>query len=288
MEEKNKFELFRYRGSKWTVSRILMQIFTILSIVGWAYPIYKMIERSFFGQGFSNYKRVLLQADSFQVSKGYSFEIADFWVYLQNSLMVTAFDMVLVLFIVSFAAFAFSKMDFPFKNVLYVLTLVGMMMPAVGFIVPYFITLKQFGLINNPLGLVGPHVAAGIPMSMMLIRNTMDGINDEMIEAAIIDGCSRRKVFFSMCAPLAKPAIGTAAIFVFKDSWNDYLLPLVLLNSPESMTLTLLPQRFTAFGGGSNYGVIFASLVLISIPIFLLYLFCQRYMVGGVATGTIK
>ncbi|AEE95411.1 carbohydrate ABC transporter permease [Mahella australiensis] len=282
-----KYSRNQYRGH-WSAGRIVSQIFIILMTVIWIYPIYKMIERSFFGQGWGNYQRVLFQADSFTIAKGYNAEIADFWIYLKNSLMVTGIDMILILVCVSLAAFAFSKMDFPGNNVLYILTLIGMMMPAAGFIVPYFITLKTIGLTNNPFGLVGPHVAASIPMSMLIIRNSMDAVNDEMIESAIIDGCSKIRVFISMCIPLCKPAIGTAAIFAFMGSWNDYLLPLVLLNSPESMTITLLPQRFTAFGGGSNYGVIFASLVLISIPIFIIYLFCQRYIQSGIATGTIK
>jgi ABC-type glycerol-3-phosphate transport system permease component len=270
------------------MERVIFQIIMVLLGLLWSYPLFKMFQRSFYGNGFGNYARVLLQSDSFVVSKGYNFEIPDFWIYLQNSLMVTICDLILVLTVVSLGAFAFSKMDFPFKNKLYILTLAGMMIPGVSFIVPYFAILKNLGIINNPIGLVGPHVAGAVPMSMMLIRNGMDGINNEMIEAAIIDGCSRRRIFLSICVPLAKPAIGTSAIFVFNGSWNDYILPLVLLNSPEAMTLTLLPSRFTAFGGGTNYGVIFACLVLISIPIFILYLFCQRYMIKGLSLGSIK
>jgi ABC-type glycerol-3-phosphate transport system permease component len=280
--------MFKYKGKPWTPGRVIFQIIMALLCLLWSYPLFKMFERSFYGRGLGNYARVLFQADSFLIRKGYSFEIADFWIYFQNSLMITACDMILVLLAVSLGAYAFSKMDFPLKNVLYTLTLIGMMIPGVSFIVPYFAILKNFGVINNPIGLVGPHVAGAVPMSMMLIRNGMDAINNEMVEAAIIDGCSRRRIFWMIGLPLAKPAIGTAAIFVFNGSWNDYLLPLVLLNSPESMTLTLLPSRFTAFGGGTNMGVIFACLTLISIPIFILYLFCQRYMIKGIALGSIK
>ena len=135
---------------------------------------------------------------------------------------------------------------------------------------------------------MGPHVAAAIPMSMMLIRNAMDEISDEMIEASIIDGCPRRKVFTKMMLPLTKPAIATALIFAFMSSWNDYLLPLVMINRADEMTLTLLPQKFTAFAGVSNVGTIFASLVLLCVPIFIIYLFAQKYMVAGMAAGTIK
>lgn len=275
-------------AGRFAPGRILGYIFLALTIIIWTFPLYKMFERSLYGKGFQNYNRILFQADSFQVSKGYAYDIPDFWIYLENSLTVTAIDMILILSLVSLAAFAFSKMDFPGKEALYVLTLIGMMMPAAGFIVPYFITLKKIGLINTIYSLIGPHVAGAVPMSMMIIRNNMDEINDEMVEASIIDGCSRMGVFLRMMLPLAKPAIGTAAIFAFMGSWNDYLLPLVMLNKSEGMTLTLLPQRFTAFGGGSNYGVIFASLVLISIPIFIIYMFCQRFLVSGMAAGTIK
>jgi ABC-type glycerol-3-phosphate transport system permease component len=279
---------FRYKGKRWTLSRILCQIIIVVLLVIWTYPLFKMFQRSLFGLGFGNYTRVLLQSDSFLLSKGYSFEIPDFWIYFKNSFLITICDVSIVLVIVSLAAFAFSKMDFPLKNVLYMMTLIGMMIPGVGFIVPLFIILKNFGLINNPLGLVGPHVAGSVPMSMLLIRNAMDGIHNEMIEAAIIDGCTRRKTFLKICLPLAAPAIGTSAIFIFNGSWNDYLLPLVLLNKPEAKTLTLLPSMFTAFGGNSNYGIIFASLVLISVPIFIIYLFCQRYLVKGLTMGAIK
>jgi ABC-type glycerol-3-phosphate transport system permease component len=272
----------------WTVSRVIFQIIMILLLIIWTYPLYKLIERSVYGAGLGNYTRVLLQSDTFTVAKGYLYDIPDFWVYLQNSLLVTVLDVTFCLTFVSIAAYAFSKMNFPLKHVLYLLTLVGMMMPSVGFIVPYFIILKNMGLINMAVGLVGPHVAGSIPMSMLLIKNAMDGINNEMCEAAIIDGCSRRGIFFKICLPLAAPAIGTSAIFVFNGSWNDYLLPLVLLNKPEARTLTLLPTMFTAFGGGTNYGIIFASLVLISVPIFVIYLFCQRYMISGLTLGSIK
>jgi ABC-type glycerol-3-phosphate transport system permease component len=280
--------LFGYKGKPWTPGRVIIQITIVLFGLLWSYPLFKMFQKSFYGKGIGNYTRVLFQADSFMIRKGYNFEIADFWIYLQNSVLITLCDLVLVLIVVSLGAYAFSKMEFPLKNILYIMTLIGMMIPGVSFIVPYFAILKNFGIIDNPIGLVGPHVAGAVPMSMMLIKNGMDSINNEMIEAAIIDGCTRKRIFLQICIPLAKPAIGTAAIFVFNGSWNDYLLPLVLLNSPESMTMTLLPQRFTAFGGGTNMGVIFACLVLISIPIFVLYLFCQRYMVRGLALGSIK
>lgn len=278
------------RGEKqrWTAGRIICQVFIVSMTIVWIFPLYKMIEKSFFGQGWGNYERILFQADTFSVAKGFAYDMPDFWIYLKNSFVITALDLGIVLGIVSVAAYAFAKMDFRGKNALYILTLVGMMMPAAGFIVPYFITLKNIGMINNMFGLIGPHVAAAIPMSMMIIRNSMDEVSDEMIEASIIDGCSKPRVFVSMMLPLSKAAIGTSAIFAFMGSWNDYLLPLVLINDPAQSTVTLLPQKFTAFGGGSNYGVIFACLVLISVPIFILYLFCQRYMVSGVSMGTIK
>ena len=91
-----------------------------------------------------------------------------------------------------------------------------------------------------------------------------------------------------MMLPLTKPAIATALIFASMSSWNDYLLPLVMINRADEMTLTLLPQKFTAFAGVSNVGTIFASLVLLCVPIFIIYLFAQKYMVAGMAAGTIK
>lgn len=273
---------------KWTMGDIIQQMILILVSVVWIYPIYSMVRESFKGAGFGNYHRILLEYDSFTTAKGYVSNIADFWVYLRNSAAVTAIDMVLILVVVSLASYAFAKMDFPGKNILYVLAILGMMMPAAGFIVPYFTISKKIGVLNTIFSLIGPHVAAAIPMSMIIMRNNMESVNDEMIEAAIIDGCGKWKVYTRMMLPLSKPAIATAAIFAFMGSWNDYLLPLIMINKAEFMTLTLLPQKFTAFGGGSNTGVIFASLVMISVPVFLIYCFAQKYMISGMTAGTIK
>lgn len=273
---------------KWTAADIVQQIFLIAVFVVWLYPIYKMLTESFKGGGIGNYHRILFEFDSFTKAKGFQYNIADFWVYLKNSAAITAMDMFFILLVVTLAAYAFAKMDFPGKNILYILTILGMMMPAAGFIVPYFIVSKKLGLLNTIFCLIGPHVSAAIPMSMLIIRNNMEAVNDEMIEAAIIDGCGKGRVFTKMMIPLCKPAIATASVFAFMGSWNDYLLPLVMINKAENMTLTLLPQKFTAFGGGSNMHVIFACLVMISIPIFVLYCFAQKYMISGMAAGTIK
>lgn len=273
---------------RWKSGDVALQIFLILVCLLWIYPIFKMIQESLKGGGLQNYHRILFEYDSFTTAKGYSANIADFWIYLKNSVLITGIDVVLVLVVVTLAAYAFAKMDFPGKQVLYILTIIGMMMPTAGFIVPYFIVSKSLGLINSIFSLIGPHVSAAIPMNMLIIRNNMETINDEMIEASIIDGCGRWKVFTTMILPLCKPSIATATIFAFMGSWNDYLLPLVMINQEESMTLTMLPQKFTAFGGGTNMHVIFACLVLISLPIFALYCFAQKYMISGISTGTIK
>lgn len=273
---------------KWVVADVLQQGFLVIVFIIWLYPIYKMIAESFKGGGLGNYHRILFEYDSFTVAKGFKIDIADFWIYLKNSVTVTAIDMILILLVVTLAAYAFAKMDFPGKNVLYIMTILGMMMPAAGFIVPYFIVSKNIGLLNTIFCLIGPHVSAAIPMSMIIIRNNMDAVNDEMIEAAIIDGCGKGRVFTKMMLPLCKPAIATASVFAFMGSWNDYILPLVMLNKAENMTITLLPQKFTAYGGGSNMHVIFACLVMVSIPIFILYCFAQKYMISGMTAGTIK
>ena len=91
-----------------------------------------------------------------------------------------------------------------------------------------------------------------------------------------------------MIIPLSKPALATSLIFAFINSWNDYILPLVMVNKESEMTLTLLPQKYTAWTGVSQTGTIFACLVLVSIPVFLIYLFAQKYMQVGITAGTIK
>lgn len=261
------------RRGRIPVSHLIIQLVLILVLAIWVFPLTIMVRRSLIGLGFQNYVTVITDAD--------------FFMFLRNSVLVAALDIFFIVATVTPAAFAFSKMDFRGRGVLYIMTLLGMMMPAAGFIVPYFIMLKNLGLMNQ-FGLVGPHVVGSIPMSMMIIRNSFDEIEDEMIEAAVIDGCTRFSVFTQMMLPLGRNAIATSVIFAFLASWNDYLMPLVLLQKPEYMTITLLPDRYKGFGGGDNVGIIFAALTLISVPIFIVYITCQRFLQKGISAGTIK
>ncbi|WP_308636291.1 carbohydrate ABC transporter permease [Paenibacillus silvisoli] len=255
------------------LGRTAAQIFiTILGIL-WIYPIVQMFLTSFRGSVVRNYAAVFDQPGVYH--------------YFTNSVLVAAFDIVLTLLCATLAAYAFSRLRFPLRNAIFFLLVIGMMIPGAGFIIPWFLTIKKLGLIDNPLGLVGPHVAGGIPFALMLIRGFFDGIPKEINEAAVIDGASKWCVFRKVYLPLGMPAIATVTIYTFLGSWNDYLLPLVFLQNEASMTVTLLPQKFISFAG-SDYGKIYAALVMISVPIFLVYLFGQRFLERGLISGSVK
>jgi raffinose/stachyose/melibiose transport system permease protein len=255
------------------VVKYAAQLFILFLGLLWIYPVGQMFLTSLKDGAVSNYTTVITQPG--------------FYRYFLNSGIVSSLDIVLTLTVVTLAAYAFSKLQFPFKNVLFILAIIGMMIPAAGFIIPWFLTTKQIGLINNPLGLVGPHVAGGIPFGLLLIKAYFDEIPKEISEAATIDGCSKFRIFRSIILPLGRPVIATVAIYTFLGSWNSYILPLIFLQDQEMMTVTLMPQKFMAFAG-SDYGKIYAALVMISLPIFLVYLFGQKYLERGLMAGSVK
>ncbi|MBP3964756.1 carbohydrate ABC transporter permease [Paenibacillus lignilyticus] len=255
------------------LGRTVVQIVIVMMGILWLYPLVRMVLKSFEGGFVNNYSAVFLDAGVYR--------------YFWNSIVVAAMDIALTITCVTLAAYAFSRLRFPLQIPLFLILIIGMMIPGAGFIIPWFLTIKKLGLVDNPLSLVGPHVAGGIPFGLMLIRSFFDGIPKEINEAATIDGASKHTIFRRIYLPLGMPAIATVTIYTFLGSWNDYLLPLIFLQDPASMTVTLLPQKFVVFAG-SNYGKISAALMAISIPIFLVYFFCQRFLEKGLTAGSVK
>ncbi|GLX66058.1 carbohydrate ABC transporter permease [Paenibacillus glycanilyticus] len=255
------------------IGRTIVQVIIVVMGIGWLYPLVRMLLKSLEGGFVNNYSAVFTDPGVYR--------------YFWNSIVVASMDIVLTLTCVTLAAYAFARLRFPFRTPLFLLIIIGMMIPGAGFIIPWFMTIKKLGLIDNPLSLVGPHVAGGIPFGLMLIRTFFEGIPKEINEAAIIDGASKHVIFRRIYLPLGMPAIATVTIYTFLGSWNDYLLPLIFLQNEAAMTVTLLPQKFVVFAG-TNYGKISAALMAISIPIFLVYLFGQRFLEKGLTAGSVK
>ncbi|MEV5025675.1 carbohydrate ABC transporter permease [Paenibacillus sp. LPE1-1-1.1] len=203
-----------------------------------------------------------------------------------NTLAVTLPPTIVGLFASAIAAYAFGRMDFPGKNALFIALLATMMIPGVVLMVPSFILYKYLGWIDSwkPLIIPGMFGAAG---TVFFLRQFMKTIPSELEDAAKIDGLNPFGIFIRIMVPLSKPALATQAIFGFLGGYNDYMGPLIYLNSPEKYTLQLVLATFQD-AYNAEWTLIMAGSVLALIPTVILFFFAQKYFVEGITMTGMK
>ncbi len=203
-----------------------------------------------------------------------------------NTLAVTLPPTFVGLFASALAAYAFGRMDFPGKNLFFMALLATMMIPGVVLMVPSFILYKYLGWIDSwkPLMIPGMFGAAG---TVFFLRQFFKSIPSELEDAAKIDGLSPFGIFLRIIVPLSKPALATQAIFGFLGGFNDYMGPLIYLNSPEKYTLQLVLATFQD-AYNAEWTLIMAGSVLALIPTIILFFFAQRYFIEGITLTGMK
>lgn len=204
-----------------------------------------------------------------------------FLVYLRNSVFVTFTSTVLTLVINSMAAFALSKYRFRGRNALFMIILSTLVVPLSVIMIPVFLVIANLGMTNSLLGLIIPPAAT--PTGVFLLRQYMLTIPDELIEAARIDGASEWRIYWQIALPLAKPALAVLAIFSVMWRWNDLLWPLIVTNRSELFTLQIGLSTFQGVNI-TQWQYILAMTVLSLIPMTLVFVFLQKYLVKGIAT----
>lgn len=202
-----------------------------------------------------------------------------------NSLIVGAAVTVLTLIVDSLAAYAYARLEFPGKKVIFGLLISTLFLPGMMFLVPNFLTLNNLHLLNNYLGVIIPGLA-GV-FGVFFLRQFFESIPKELEEAATIDGANIFQTFFQVVLPLAKPALATLAVITFLASWNDFLWPLLVLTQADMLTLPpglrTLQAAYT-----SEYGQTMAGAVIAALPVLIIYIALQRYIVQSVASTGIK
>ena len=206
-----------------------------------------------------------------------------FW----NSLWLTCATVLGVLIFATLSGYAFAKLDFPFKNVLYLLLLTTLMMPATALIIPLYQELKTLGLLNTQVGLLVLYVSGSAPFSMFLMRAFFQTLPDELVEAARADGASESTIFRRVILPLAAPGLATVVIFQFLQTWNEFLMANTVLQ--DTQRLPLQPVLFNLLGQYStDWPVLTAGLTLSIIPVVLVYVRMQKRFVAGMTLGAVK
>ena len=217
---------------------------------------------------------------------------APFGRYFINSGIVALAVTFLDLVTSSLAAFAFGRMQFPFRNALFTLYLASMMIPHQMTIIPAFLLLKNFGEISPALGLdsyfalIAPFAASAF--GVFMLRQSFMQIPNELEDAAVLDGCGRLGFLVLMVLPLSRPALATLALFAFQANWNSYLWPLIVTNSDQMRTVQIGLRYFVGQEGSSQWGLLMAAAVFVSLPVVILYLFVQRQFTQGIASTGLK
>jgi raffinose/stachyose/melibiose transport system permease protein len=210
-----------------------------------------------------------------------------YWQMLWNSLVISSLTVVLTLIVASMAAFAFAHIHFFGSAMLLSYLTMGLLFPAATAILPLFIKVRDLGLLDSYLGVVLPQVAFGLAMSILLLRRFFKDLPHELLEAALVDGCSYIEFFRHVTLPLSRPILATVGTIAFVHSWNSYLLPLVMLNSealyPWPLGIMIYQGEFS-----SEWHLILAFITLTLLPTILLFIFAQKHIVAGLTAGAVK
>lgn len=199
--------------------------------------------------------------------------------WLLNSIFVATSVTVLVLFVCSLTAYAYARLQFPGRDIIFFLLLISLMVPGAVTFIPNFILMRNLGWLNNYNGLIWLHGAN--VFGVFLLRQHFQTIPKELEEAAIVDGAGRFRLYWQICLPLVSSAMIALAIFTFLGNWNDLFWPLVILSDRNTLTL---PVGLQVLGGG-NYvqrGVTMAAAALASTPPLILYIIFQRRIIAGI------
>ncbi len=211
-----------------------------------------------------------------------------FGLFLLNSTII-AFGAILGnLISCSMAAYAFARLKFRFRTLAFTLMLGSIMLPFQVILVPQFIIYKELGWLNTFLPLIAPKFLATEAFFVFLMVQFIRGLPKELFEAARIDGAGHFRSYFQITLPLIVPSLATTAIFTFIWSWGDFFGPLIYLRLPQLFPASLALKGFLDAQSSSNYGSMFAMSVVSLIPLFLVFLFGQRFLIKGAATSGIK
>ena len=209
---------------------------------------------------------------------------SEFLLYLANSLVVTVASVVVTVAVSLAAAYAIVRSNTRFTKTVFTVFLVGLAVPLQATIIPLFYMMSKAGLYDSLTALVLPSIGFAIPLTVLILSNSLRDLPDELFESMRVDGASNWRVLISLVAPLARPAIITVVIYDALTVWNGFLFPLVLTQSPDKRTL---PLSLWTFQGqfSVNVPATLAAVVLSTLPIFALYLVGRRQLVAGITAG---
>ncbi|MDQ7246174.1 carbohydrate ABC transporter permease [Dongia sedimenti] len=220
--------------------------------------------------------------------RGWNGLSVSFGTFFMNSLVIAALSIIGNLAACSLTAFAFSRLQFVGRRLWFGVMLVTMMLPYHVTLIPQYVLFFNLGWVNTILPLVVPKFLAADGFFIFLMVQFFRSIPFELQEAAMIDGCGPWQIYFNIMLPLSKPVLATAAIFTFIFTWDDFFGPLVYLSDVRNYTVALGLRTFVDSQGLSDWSAVFAMSCLVIVPVFLVFVFFQRFLIEGIATSGLK
>jgi arabinogalactan oligomer/maltooligosaccharide transport system permease protein len=210
-----------------------------------------------------------------------------FWIWAGNSMIVSIGTTIAGLALSIPAAYAFSRFKFSGRPQAMFSFLLVQMFPGIIIIVPYFMVMKSLGLLNSHLGLILAYSVTALPLCVWMLKGFFDTVPKELEEAALLDGCNRFEIFARIILPLSLPAIAVTALFSFLAAWNEFLLALTFNTSNDMYTLPVgLASMISATG--QSWGDFAAASLLVSLPVVILFIVFQRFLIEGLSAGGVK
>lgn len=256
--------------------RIVTQIVCLIVLVIVMFPLCLMLEKSLAVNGFGNYLKV--------------FEYYNLIPNITTSIIVVGGTLLVVGIVVSMAAYAFSKLHFPGKRVIYYLLLTAMMIPASATIFPLYQIVRGLHLNNTGWSLVFPYATGSACFNLMILTNYYNALPDELIDAARIDGAGKWKTFRMIMLPIAKPGLVFVLIQTFLSSWNELQMAMIFINDTDKQPISVVPLRFaqTTLSTGFTINNLFAACIICLFPIAIFYTLASRQLMEGLTAGAVK
>jgi raffinose/stachyose/melibiose transport system permease protein len=212
---------------------------------------------------------------------------ADFWIQMRNSLIITLGAVVISIILSSLLSFVFARVEFSGRKLWFNLLMIGLLFPLGVAILPLFIQLLRLNLVDSYWGIILPIATFTTPGNTVILTNFFSQIPRELEDASYIDGCSRFGFFRYILLPLARPSITAVATLVVVASWNEFFLPLIVLNNPDKWPLPLGVMQYQG-QYGTDWARVMAFVMLLIIPAIIFYILAEKYIVSGLTGGELK
>ncbi len=276
------------RKSRLSLGKLGFGVLVITICIAVVYPFYWMIMGSFLPEGYAIANAPLFLPGTFTLDTyNQLFTTRPIWLWIANTLLVTVGSTVVAIPLSILAAYSLNRYRFRGRRFFIFFILMMQLLPATAIIVPFFINFRNLGLLNSLQGITVAYMTFTLPLGIWILWGYFQSIPLDFEEAALVDGCSQFGAFMRVTLPLALPGIAATALFIFLDSWNQYLLAYVLTSSSSTWVISL--GLFSFIG---EYSVqieqMMAASVVASLPALVMFAILQRFLRGGLALGGMK